>query len=168
MSANAEIRFGLERLHLFPYYQTREEFRKANGFDPAPFNANRPPKYWFDPAAKEAARRAVVYDNVIAYAANGAPLVGADSKPVVDVLVLSKEEAATVNIPPKGLGVANIPGSDVPEVPPPLRGLKDDEELFFPFPGVVAVRIRGTQEADRGFTEEDRAILEAIARKLGV
>jgi hypothetical protein len=168
MSANAEIRFGLERLHLFPYYQTREEFKKATGIDPAPFSANRPPKYWFDPSAKEAPRRTVVYENVIAYASNGSPLLGADGKPVLDVLVVSKDEAASVNIPPKGIGVANVPGSDVPEVPPPLRGLKEDEELFVPFPGIVAVRIKGTLEADRGFTEEDRSILEAIARKLGV
>ena len=168
MSADSEIRFGLERLHLFPYFQTREEFKRANGVDAPPFSGNRPPKYWFDPSAKDATRRAVVYDNVIAYEANGAPLVGADGKPVLDVLMLSKDEAASVNIPPKGLGQANIPGADVPEVPSPLRALKDDEELFVPFPGIVAVRIKGALEADRGFTEEDRSILLSIARKLGL
>ena len=36
--------------------------------------------------------------------------------------------------------------------------------LFFPFPGIVAVRIKGTLEPDRGFTEEDRALLNTFGR----
>ncbi|MBM3788298.1 MAG: hypothetical protein FJW30_28515 [Acidobacteria bacterium] len=168
MSANSEIRYGIERLHLFPYYQTREEFKKATGMEPAPFSSLKPPKYWFDPAAKDSTRRNISYDNVIAYHGNGSPVIGADGKPMMDVLVISKDEAATVNIPPKGLGVANVPGADVPEVPPPMRALNPDEELFVPFPGLIGVRIKGTLEADRGFTEEDRAMLMAIAAKLGV
>lgn len=168
MSATGEVRYGIERLYLFPYYQTREEYKKATGLEPPPFTATKPPKYWFDPAAKDSTRRNVSYDNVIAYAANGSPLLGADGKPMMDILVISKDEAASVNIPPKGLGVANVPGSDVPEVPPPMRALNPDEELFVPFPGLVGIRIKGTLEPDRGFTEEDRAILLAIASKLGI
>lgn len=168
MSNSGEVRFGLERLHLFPYFQTRKEYEAATGLEAPPFNPTRPPKYWWDPAAKASAKRNVVYDQVIAYSASGTPLVGEKGQPVLDLLMLSKDEAATVNIPPKELGMANIAGADVPEVPPPLRPLQEDEELFFPFGGVVAVRIKGTLEADRGFTEEDRDLLLAIARKLGV
>ena len=168
MSNSAEVRYGIEKLYVFPYYQTREDYEKATGVKPPLFDGRKPPKYWFDPSAKDATRRNVVYEQIIAYAPNGAALADENGKPFLDVLLLTKEEAAGVNIPPKGVGQANIPGSDVPEVPPPLRPLRADEELFFPFPGVVAVRVKGTQEADRGFTEEDRATLLAIARKLGV
>lgn len=64
--------------------------------------------------------------------------------------------------------MANVTGANKPEIPPPLRALRADEEFFVPFPGLIAVRIKGTLEPDRGFTEEDRAVVLAIARKLGV
>jgi hypothetical protein len=168
MSNTGEIRYGLERLHQFPYYQTRQAYEAATGLEAPPFNPTRPPKYWFDPAANESTKRNVVYDQVIAYSASGSPLMGDKGQPLLEILMLTKDEAATVNIPPKELGKTNVPGADVPEIPPPLRPLREDEELFFPMGGIVAVRIKGTLEADRGFTEEDRALLEAIARKLGV
>jgi hypothetical protein len=168
MSVQGEVRYGIEKLFLFPYFQTREEYQAATGIEPPKFDSTRPPKYWFDPAAKDATRRNVTYDQVIAYAASGSPLVGEDGQPLLELMMLNKDDAAAVNIPPKGLGFANIAGADKPEIPPPLRPLRADEELFFPFPGIVAVRIKGTLEPDRGFTEEDRALLTAIARKLGV
>lgn len=168
MSVSSEIRYGLESLYLFPYFQTREDYTKATGLEPPKFDGSRPPKYWFDPAAPDSIRRIVSYEQVIAYAASGAPLLSSDGGPITELLTLTKEDAAGVNIPPKGPGWANVVGADVPEIPPPLRALRDDEELFFPFPGIVAVRIKGTLEADRGFTEEDRAVLLAIASKLGI
>ena len=42
---------------------------------------------------------------------------GPDGKPWLDALVLDRDEAATVNIPPKGPGTTNTPGAAVPEVP---------------------------------------------------
>lgn len=159
-------RFGLEHLYMFPYYQTREAYRAAIGEEPPAWNPNKPPKYWFDPEVRNQAKRNVVYDRVIAYSGNGIPLVDADSKPVTDVLLLHKDEAGTVNIPPKGPLDSNIPGADVPEIAPPLRELRDDEELFFVFPGVVAVQLKSHLEPDRGFTEEDRAIMLDIKRML--
>ena len=33
---------------------------------------------------------------------------------------------------------------------------------------IVAVRVKGTLEPDRGFTEDDRSLLVAVAKKLGV
>jgi hypothetical protein len=168
MSVQGEIRYGLESLYLFPYFQTREEYKSATGVEPPKFDGTKPPKYWFDPTASESLRRQIVYDQVVAYAASGSPIVDEKGQPSLEVMMLSKDEALNVNIPPKGLGVANVPGADKPEIPPPLRALREDEELFFPFPGVVAVRVKGTLEPDRGFTEEDRAMLLAIARKLGV
>ena len=82
--------------------------------------------------------------------------------------MLTKEEAGSVNIPPKGPNVSNVPGSDVPEIPPPLRALNANEELFMTFPGVVAVRNKDLQPLEPGFNRNDRKLLEAIAKKLGV
>ena len=168
MSVQGEVRYGIERLYLFPYYQTREAYQKATGVEPPKFDGAKPPKLWFDPAAKDSIRRNIAYDRVISYAVNGALLFDENDKPLLEGLVLNKEEAATLNIPGKGLGMANIPGADKPEIPPPLRALAADEEFFVPFGGIVGVRIKGTLEPDRGFTEEDRTLLLAIARKLGV
>jgi hypothetical protein len=168
MSVKGEVRYGIEKLYLFPYYQTREQYQQVTGVEPPKFDGSRAPKLWADPAAKNSVRRNVVYDRVISYAANGSLLFDENDSPMLEGLVLSKDEAATVNIPPKGLGISNIPGADKPEVPPPLRALTPEEEFFIPFPGLVAVRLKGALEPDRGFTEEDRAVLLAIARKLAV
>lgn len=167
MAALPYPKYSLDKLYLFPYYQTREDYRRATGQEPPPWNPNRAPKYWFDPNAAQSQRRSVVYEYALATSETGAPLVGPDGRPMLDVLVLSKDEAATVNIPPKE--VTNVPGADRPEVPCPLRPLEPDEELFFDFGGVVAVKNRKLfAELDRGFTPEDRALLRAIAEKLGV
>ena len=167
MPALPRAQYGLEELHLFPYYQTREDYRAKTGHDAPPWNSSRPPKAWEDPKALESARRNVVYDLVVAYAKNGAPLVDANEKPMFDLLVLTKEEAAVVNIPPKGPTVANIFGADVPEIPPPLRPLEPSEELFMPFFGVVAVRNRDFMPLEPVFNQNDRSLLKAIAQKLG-
>lgn len=168
MIVQGEVRYGIEKLYLFPYFQTREDYQKATGVEPPKFDGSRPPKYWFDPAAKDAVRRNVTYDQVIAYAASGSPLVSENGSPMLEMLMLNKDEAATVNIPPKGPTVSNVAGADRPDIPPPLRALRADEELVFSFGNTVSVHVKGTLEPDRGFTEEDRAVLLAIARKLGV
>lgn len=160
-------KYSLDKLYVFPYYQTREDYRRAVGQEPPPWDPNRAPKYWFDPNARQSTRRNVVYDLVIATSETGSALVGPDGKPMLDLLVLGKEEAATVNIPPKDL--TNVPGADRPEVPCPLRPLEPNEELFFDFGGAVAVKNRELwASVDVGFTLEDRALLRAIAKKLGL
>lgn len=168
MPASQKYQYGLEDLYLFPYYQTREDYLKATGHEAPAWNPSRPPKAWEDLKAIQTGRRNVVYDFVIAYAKNGSPLVGDDFKPSLDLLVLQKDEAATVNIPPKGPTVSNIAGADVPEVPPPLRALEPNEELFMPFPGVVAVRNKDLQPLEYGFNRNDRKLLQEIAKKLGL
>lgn len=165
MSLLQPTRWGIAKLYRFPYFQTREAFLEANGYEAPPFTTQRPPKYWIDESARNADRRIVVYDQVIAYAANGSPLVGLNDQPVTESLSLFREEAYTVNIPPTGV---NIEGASLPPVPVPLRALAADEELFFSMPGVVAVRLKSHLEPDRGFTEADRSLLVAIARKLGL
>lgn len=157
----------LASLFLFPYFSTREEFEKATGFAPPPWDPKRPPKYWFDPKALESPRRIVIYDNVLAISENGTLLV--DGRPALDTLVLPKEIAATVNIPPKGPNSTNVPGADQPEVQMPLRDLQSGEELVWRFPGVITVQTKlETEQQSTGWTVSDRMLLQAIARKLGV
>lgn len=168
MAALPYPKYGVENLYLFRYYQTREAFQLATGEEVPLWDSRRPPKHWRDVAALQSARRNVVYDAVIATAENGRPLVGADGKPVLDLLVLTKTEAATVNIPPAGPGISNVPGAEVPAVPCPLRPLDPNEELFFDFGGVVVVKnLNLYPKLEVGFTSGDRDLLRAIARRVG-
>lgn len=161
--------YGLDSLYLFRQFQTREEYEQATGKPCPPWTTTKPPKSWFDPSAASNSRRNIVYENVVAYAANGSPLKGPDGNPVLESMVLSRDEAATVNIPPKGPGVSNIPGADVPPVPVPIRALEKNEELYFGMGGGVFVRNLDYQgKVEVGFTNDDRALLKAIAGKLGV
>ena len=158
--------YGLEHLNLYRRYQTREDYQKATGVEPPPFDENRQPKYWLDAAAAASLKRSVVYDSVIATSLTGQAVPGPDGKPMLDVLVLSKDHAASVNIPPN---FSNVPGADVPEVPMPLRALEPGEELFFQFGGVVAVKnLELFESIKEGFTAADRALIQSIAKKLGV
>jgi hypothetical protein len=159
--------YSIGNLYLFPYFSTREEYQRATGQEPPPWDPTRAPKYWFDPNAKNSRSRRVVYERVIAD-----PPAGPDGKPMLDALVLDRDEAATVNIPPKGTGFTNVPGADKPEVPVPLRELGPDEELAFGIGGTVVVRNKKLwaelEQGSGNFTAADRALLRAIAEKLGV
>jgi hypothetical protein len=162
--------YGISNLYLFPVYQTREAYRQATGMEPPPYDENKPVKSWFDPRAMENPRRKIVYETVIAYAANGAPLVGPDGKPVLEPLVIDREFAATVNIAPKAVGLK----PDVPytgeEIPVPIRPLEPNEELYFQFGGTVAVKNKELfgKLSESGFTVEDRTLLRRIAERVGV
>ena len=162
--------YPFDTLFVFPYYSTREEYEKATGRPAPPWDATKPPKYWFDPKAPEAPRKLVVYETVLAISENGTLLRDeTNNRPQLDMLVLTKEQAATVNIPPKGANAGNIPGADRPEVHMPLRALLDYEELFFRFGGTIVVRDKQYYaQTQVGFTADDRVMLHAIAAKLGL
>ncbi len=158
-------KYGLKSLYLFPYYQSRQDYRQATGQEPPPWDPDRAPKGWLDSGASSSPRRNVVYDLALVTGPTGTPVAGPDGQPVLDVLVLKKEVAATVNIPPQG---TNVPGADEPEVQCPLRPLEPDEELFFDIGGVVTVKnVTLFAAFEVGFTAQDRALLKAIAKKLG-
>jgi hypothetical protein len=165
MPAQARPQYGLDQLYLFPVYMTPSFYKQATGKE-APWNPNHPPKYWEDPNAVLSPRRNVVYDLALVYDEKGYPVAGPDGKPMLDVLLVPKDEAASVNIPPQG---TNVPGAEVPAVPVPLRPLEANEELVFAFGNVPVVRNKEefAKSAD-GFTAEDRALLKAIAQRLGI
>lgn len=161
--------YGISNLYLFPVYQTREAYRQATGLEAPPYDPNRPLKSWFDPKAMDNPRRKIIYENVIAYAENGAPLVGPDGKPLLEPLVIDKDFAAVVNIPFKAPGVPDQPTTGL-EIPAPLRAVEETEELFFQFGGTVAVKNKAAfaELEVGGFSVSDRRLLLAMADKLGV
>lgn len=168
MSALPYPTYGVEQLYLFPVFQTREAYKLATGQEAPPFDSARDFKSWFDPRAAANPRRKIVYDNVIAFAANGGPLVGTDGMPMLEPLVIDRDFAGTVNIPIKGTDVLDQIGTGH-EVPVPMRVPDPEEELYFQFGGTVAVRNKALFGAlNTNFNVSDRALLRAIADKLGV
>ncbi|MBI3682393.1 MAG: hypothetical protein HY235_18595 [Acidobacteria bacterium] len=160
--------YGLSHLYLFPVYQTREAYRQATGQEAPPYDSSKPVKSWFDPKAAESPRRKIIYENVVAYADDGAPLASPDGKPVLEPLLIDREIATRVNIPPKVPGLPDLPVTGI-EVPVPLRALEPGEELYFQFGGSVAVKNKELfANLETGFTAHDRALLRAIGEKIGL
>lgn len=173
MSSSTQLppTYGVSNLYLFPVFQTREAYRLAVGVEPPPYNERIPIKSWFDPDAHKITRRKIIYENVIACNPdNGAPLADDAGKPMLEPLVIDVAFAGAVNIPFKAPGVPDKPTTGF-ETPVPLRPLTDNEELFFQFGGTVAVKNKAAfaQLEQLGkFTDQDRALLQAIAAKLGI
>lgn len=168
MAALPFPKYSLDKLYLFPYYQTRADYARATGEEPPEFDIARPPQYWYDPAAPGSTKRSLIYQNILAVNEKGQPLKDEKGNPFFEPVVMLKSEAGSVNIP---LAVAaNEPGTEVPAAQPPLRDLDPDEELFFDFGGVVMVRNKtlADSSAPVGFTPQDRELLKTIARKLNV
>jgi len=158
--------YGIENLYLFTRYQTREAYAAATGEEPPAWDPTKQPKHWFDPAARTSTKRTFVYERALVYSdTTGAVLPDDNGKPLVDSLSILRTVAATVNIPPNA---SNVEGADVPEIPVPLRALEEGEELFFQIGGVAAVKNTTLYAAlKEGFTQSDRALLQAIGAKLG-
>lgn len=168
MAALPLPKYGLDKLYLFPYFQTRAEYAQAVGEEPPPFDATRPPKYWYDAEALKSTKRSVIYENVLAVNEKGLPLQDENGHPYLEPMVILRQEAGTVNIPMQH--AANEPGTEQPAVQVPLRELDPDEELIFDFGGVVLVRNKQLVESNTpvGFTPQDRELLKSVARKLNV
>lgn len=160
--------YGVSNLYRFPVYQTRDAYRQATGQEAPPYDPTKRLKAWFDPDAATNPRRKIVYDNVLSINDQGHAIAGPDGKPMLEPLVIDRDEAGRVNIPVKGPGIPDAPFTG-PEWPVPLRPLESNEELFFQFAGIVAVRNTDLYPAvQSGFTGEDRKLLQAIGKKLGL
>jgi hypothetical protein len=153
-------------LNLFRSYGRREDYEEQTGLPCPVWNEGRHPQAWCDPKAKKTfsiggvpytlyARVFINYDEVV-------------KQPIWEELVIPTAEAQTVNIPPKGLGMTNVPGADQPDVPCPVRELADDEVISAVWGAIPMVFKTGELEAVVvGFTAGDRVLLERIAAKLG-
>lgn len=161
--------YDLDSLHLFPVFQTRDAYLAATGKEAPIYDPTRPVKSWYDPQAASNPRRTLVYDHVLAVADNGAPLLDEVERPYTEPLLISREHAATVNIPIKDFGgqIQEQPTTGL-EVPVPLRPITANEELFLAFGGTVAVRNKSSVVQTAEWTAEDRSLLQRIAAKLGV
>jgi hypothetical protein len=168
--------YSLYAAFLFPVFQTREEYKEATGEDAPAWDPSQPVKNWFDPAARNTNKRTMLYDRVLLYDANGMVIPDANGKPTLDSMALMKEVAGQVNMLPTERLVDYGPGSRMAPIPCPLRELRADEELFFTFGGAVAIRIKGTLQAEvNAFLVDDRKVLYELrdlagrmAAKLGV
>ena len=165
-----QAQYSTERLRLFPFYNSGEEYTKATGKVAPPWNPNKPMKNWEDPAAATSTQRYITY-RAISYDERNIPETGPDGRPVIMQFSVPKADAGTVNLPPI---VATVTADQVAtQMPAPIRALNPDEELAFAGPGAVPV-VRNTKlwaaamSEQPGFGVEDRAILRAIAAKLGV
>jgi hypothetical protein len=170
LPALPQPKYPITSLYLFKTYQTREEYQADTGQEPPAWNPYRQPKTWFDPKAKLSPSRKVVYEHALATDSDtGSFLLDSKGRPYLDALVLDRDEAATVNIPPRGMGMTNVPGADVPEVVVPMRALEPNEELFVDVGGLPMVKNTDLYpKLEVGFTQADRDLLAKIARKLGV
>lgn len=152
-------------LNLFPTYATREAYEQTTSKPCPAWDQTRAPKAWEDPAAQQKLKVGTVpytvYDRIfVGFDAAGAPKFEPLGMPV--------SEAKTVNIPPKGEGMTNVPGTGAPEVPCPIRELEDDEILKPGFGNVPQVfRAAELVTVDTGFTQADRELLIKIANKVG-
>lgn len=166
--------YPLSALYLFPVFQTREQFRQVMGYDAPPYNPSIPVKSWIDLGAQGSVQRNVIYQNVLALGDNGHPLVNEKGEPFLEVMLLKKEVAASVNLKPKSFdgSAVELPETGY-EIPVPCRELLSEESLFLGFGGLVMVRnsknsANGPKPVEGDFTQDDRALLQAIATKLGV
>jgi hypothetical protein len=164
--------FPISRIYKFPVYQTREQFRAANNTDAPPYNPGRPRKFWYDPTPSPVpagGSKKILYTTLL-LGANERVLAGPDGKPGTDMILLDSVLARTVNIPASGPGILDAPQFE-PATPVPIRELAANEELIFTgMFGLAEVHLTDVAPAsDPGaFTSEDRALLHAIASKVGL
>lgn len=166
----------------FRLYQKRADYKEATGKDAPDYDPTRRIKRWEDPAAADEGLPEVIYQNVLMTKKNSTDWVLRNGVPVTTVLALPVDEAMTVNLPPEDSS-GNTSIQDPREVPCPFLPLGPDEVLAVAgaemgFLSGTQIVIRNTKlfaeemakQADESgkFTSADRAMLKAIAAKLGV
>jgi hypothetical protein len=165
-----KAKYGINELALFRQFTTREEYLKLYGVAPPAFDTSRRPKFWRDESVDLTDPEEMI-EYLVPKVVNGAwKLVR---------IMMPAFEAAAVNIP-ETLPGAIIPGHSEwdgrgrPSWETPVRPLLPNESLFAGFGGLsvclVARADLAVAEAEAGgeFLPRDRALVEAIAAKLGV
>lgn len=166
----------------FRLYQNRAEYKQAKGSDAPPYDPTRRIKRWEDPDAELEGLPEIIYQNVLMTQKNSMDWVLRNGVPVTTVLVLPVDEAMTVNLPPEDPH-GNTSIQNPAEVPCPFLPLGPDEILVVAgaemgFLSGQQIVVRNTKlfaeemakQADESgkFTSADRALLKAVAAKLGV
>jgi hypothetical protein len=139
---------GIESLYRFALSQTRDAFKQSTGKEAPPWDPSKPIKSWVDPDPPDADEEGNVKYTVLALAADKkTPAVGANGRPYLRTLTISRADAMVPNIPLKDFARDTQtvdPGALSPmasvDLPVPCRALQPDEELFFAFGGLVQVR----------------------------
>lgn len=166
----------------FDIYQSRTEYLELTGKIPPPYDPSRKLKRWADPNALADGLPEVIYPNNIMLNAQKTWIMR-NGAPVLRPLVLPAEEAATVNLPPEDPSGRTSIQVDMEEIPCPFRNLLPGEiivptgaESGFNSGKFLAIRDVARFDAEQAkaadesgkFTSADRAMLRAIAEKLGV
>jgi hypothetical protein len=157
----------------------RKQYLEAKGVEAPPFDPSRKIKQWEDPAATSKFAR-LVYPYTVEEDEHGQPLRD-NGAPVLMPLPILVTEARTVNLPPEDPnGNTSIQPEWLPAVPCPIDPPGPGEALVFgdtPFTATgVWIRNLAQHAAEQAaqdegagkFTAADRALLTAIARKVGV
>jgi len=157
----------IQDLYATKTWQTREEYAKDNNGTTPPYVPARPQKYWKDDAVDSKGnlrlgRKAgnfAIYEHGLVKDERGKWTIGP--------FIVPYEDAIRVNIPPDTPAAPDWNLSVF--LPPLVRGLADDEEIFEVFPGVPAIRKKKIQVdvpvmVSGGFSEEDRARLGRIEK----
>jgi len=164
----------LSALYLFQIFGTQDQYKAVTG-NPAPaFDPTRPTKRWFDPAATPGDLRTYPTYRIGPSKADGTLTFSPDA------IYLSGDDAARVNIP-NDIDIARGGFGITAQMPIPMRLLAPGESLRnlpvvpgMPFTSIYVVndalyaaQAQADQEASGKFLAEDRAMLRAIAAKVG-
>lgn len=132
-----QIYGSMTPLHLFPYYQTREDYTAKTGKECPIFNPMLPVKHWEDPNVfdREGGRPVVSYDVIAIHPTTNGILIDEYGKPYYEKMTMQTVHAAVVNIPPKRAGTPDVVDprtgrTYAGEVRMPLRPLNYDEEII--------------------------------------
>lgn len=167
--------YGIDALHMFPYYSTREQYERETGKPCPAYIDNGRPKYWQGTVPADADPDLSIRFKV-AYNSKGGVSTAPDGSPKFSYLDLKPEEVIAVNIPQKNVG--QWPGNtSAVEIQAPMYDLLPTEKLVFQA-GIAGAQLKIRRDplpgaptapsASGGFTEADRAMLKAIAGRMGL
>lgn len=140
---------GTKPIHLFPYYQTREEYRAVTGKDAPAWNPHLLPKYWEDIglSARNGGKPNIEYQVIAVDPVTRNLVVDALGHYYLETMVIPVQEAENVNIPPKKAGVPDVVDPNTGRtiqgcVRMPVRALEMNEYLEWTAFGGLTVKVR--------------------------
>lgn len=162
--ADAQNYGTLNSHYVFPVYQTCEDFLAKTGSACPPFDATRKVKSWLDPSPPAPDEDGNVSYRMLATAKDGTPLVQ-NGKPYQRTVLVPRDEAARVNIPPKDFSGRIQEIKTIGEWAVPMRALGADEEFCWGFGALPKICKVGASPPGSGSSGsvDLSAVMEAIA-----